>query len=94
MAKKPEQLVTMKAEIPERTRLKMQIAQAVRDLDEAGLHVILDAIAAQKTGTGELQEIRKLVAQHGHTEAHAPLIEWLRFRLQTYDQHIDRITKP
>ena len=92
MAKTPK-LVTMKAEIPERNRLKMKIAQAVRDLDEASLHVVLATIAAQKTGVDELQEIHKLVAQHGHTSAHAPLVEWLRFRLQTYDQHIERITK-
>lgn len=48
----PEQLVTMDAEIPERSLLKLKIAQGVRDLDAQGLYNVLAAIAAERTRQG------------------------------------------
>jgi hypothetical protein len=42
-------MVSFPAKIPERTRLKMRIAQGVRDLDEQGLRNVLAAIAAERS---------------------------------------------
>jgi hypothetical protein len=44
-----EHLVSFPAKIPERTRLKMRIAQNVRDLDEQGLQNVLAAIATERS---------------------------------------------
>lgn len=51
-----EQLVSVQMEIPERSLLKMKIAQAVRDLDEQGLQNVLAAIAAERTRQGLTQK--------------------------------------
>lgn len=48
----PEHLIRSEAPVPERTRLKMRIAQGVRDLDEQGLRNVLEAIASERTRQG------------------------------------------
>jgi hypothetical protein len=48
----PERLVTMDVPVSERTRLKMKIAQGVRDLDAQGLQNVLAVVAAERTRQG------------------------------------------
>ena len=47
----PEE-VTTTVPVPERTQLKMKIAQGVRDLDKQGLQNVLAAIATERTRQG------------------------------------------